>query len=753
MFRAPQKRGSMFSKRVTQYCLTLLVIALLPAAAYSDTVNIGTVNFDLTGLPGTATVDIVNQTGPNSSTFPDTTFPVSTSIALSNLSLTLDFMGGATSVFGSSYFTLASDGLSFNGATVSISTPVTMAIVKGDFNPSTFTLNDGSTFIASQSFTATITDSSGTLSDGDLAVIIAQTGGGPPPTIPEPGTWMLLGAGLAVLLLYRFRRSAHDRRPFLRRAQGAALLFACAILISANSWAAVTSVKLNVATSPSSGIAGTSLIWVTGSGFPAGAINLSSVTIELQTACGTTAGQTSAVAAAARTIIGTSDKIEFQIPSSLATGNYFVSISGSTTGGAAFTSSNCSGLSVTHSSTAVGSCNPGSSMGMLVPAAGSGTVTVTAYVPNANWGGSGVNVQAVPVEGSGSPATVTTGNAVNSCSTDSVTGVTACTANGFPALVYLIKGASVTNTITTASNARAGFSGGSCFNCGVAVNAVTHQAVITMGLTGSPSALQFLDLTNGTLGTPVHTTNIVSEDVLWDPFRNLVLSPNEPEGGANVYDLFQISGSGLPGPSTVAEFGHPIGSFGDFDSAGEDCTTGIALATDEGTGNLFIADLKQATFTPGSPTGSWTAPGQLQNFPEFTGLAAGTSAIAVAPGSTHQGIVAGEFGGNTVGVIQLPSTSGSGTPSVMDYAYATLPNTPDARFFSNGFDPHTTTAYTSPNNGKAYGVAASWASGAPAFLAIIDIQAMLSAPRVGAHTVDPSFDLLAHGVVRYVATH
>ncbi len=728
----------MLQKVASRKCIPLLIAALASVVASADTVTLGTVNFDLTGLPGTATVDIANQTGPNSSTFPDTTFPVSTAVSFSNLALTLDFSGGSTQSFGASYFTLSPDGLSFDGATISISTAVTAVVLTGDLSPTVFTLNDGSTFNASPSFKATITDPSGTLMDGDFAIIDAVSGTGPPPVIPEPGTWMLLGIGVACLLISRFRR-----------VRGEAIVLSCFFLISPAS-AAPTSVKLNASASPSSGIAGTSLIWVTGSGFPSGAIDPASVTIEIQTACGTTAGETSAMATAARSIIGTSDKVQFQIPASVATGKYFVSISGSTTGGAAFTSGNCSALSVTHSSTAVGSCNPGSSMGMLVPAAGSGTVTVTAYVPNSDWGGGGVNVQAVPVEGSGSPATVSTANEVNSCSTDSVSGITACTANGFPALVYLITGSSVTKTVTTASDRRAGFSGGSCFNCGVAVNAVTHQAVITMGLTGSPSALQFLNLTNGTLGTPIPTVNIVSEDVLWDPFRNLILSPNE---GSGIYDLFQISGTGLPGPSNVVEFGNRVAPGSFLDSAGEDCTTGIALATDEGTGNLFIAELKQATFTPGSPAGSWTASEQLQNFPEFNGLAAGTSAIAVAPGSTHQGIVAGEFGGSTVGVIQLPGTSGSGMPSVVDYAYATLPNTPDHLGFSNGFDPHTTTAYTSPNNGKAYGVAASWATGGPAFLAIIDIQATLSAPRVGAHTVDPAYDLLAHGVVRYVATH
>ena len=54
---------------------------------------------------------------------------------------------------------------------------------------------------------------------------------------------------------------------------------------------------------------------------------------------------------------------------------------------------------------------------------------------------------------------------------------------------------------------------------------------------------------------------------------------------------------------------------GEFDSAGEDCTTGIALATIEFTGNLFIADLTQAKFTPGTP-GTWTdTASQVVNFP------------------------------------------------------------------------------------------------------------------------------------------
>ena len=55
---------------------------------------------------------------------------------------------------------------------------------------------------------------------------------------------------------------------------------------------------------------------------------------------------------------------------------------------------------------------------------------------------------------------------------------------------------------------------------------------------------------------------------------------------------------------------------------------------------------------------------------------------------------------NEVAVFQLPATSGSEHP-VSCYAGAYLPNTPLGTF-SAGYDPHTITAYTSPNNGKAY---------------------------------------------------
>jgi hypothetical protein len=286
-------------------------------------------------------------------------------------------------------------------------------------------------------------------------------------------------------------------------------------------------------------------------------------------------------------------------------------------------------------------------------------------------------------------------------------------------------------------------------NCGVVVDSTTNRALITIGLmTGGPGGYQFLDLGGTPSFEPVIPAGVgTSEDVSIDPVRQLILSPNESFENDDVSDYQIVNVS----TSTPALFNNTLSELGpqSWDSAGEDCTTGIALATDEGTGNLFIADLTQAVFTPGTP-GKWTAPSQLQNFPEFTpgnettgGLSAGTNGAAVAPG-THLGIVTGEFGGNLEGVVQLPSTSGTGTPAFIDYVAFTVPSPPTEEGWSQGFDPHTVTAYVSPNSKKAYAVLENSDF---SFVAIVDLQGLLKAPRTG-HVVN---DPLPAGLVTFVA--
>jgi hypothetical protein len=106
--------------------------------------------------------------------------------------------------------------------------------------------------------------------------------------------------------------------------------------------------------------------------------------------------------------------------------------------------------------------------------------------------------------------------------------------------------------------------------------------------------------------------------------------------------------------------------------------------------------------------------------------------MVIAPGSSHLSVITGEFGGSSFIVAQLPSVSGAPNPAptVVDWAYVSSVCGVNA-----GLDPHTVSAYTSPNDGKAYGVFASGGP-PPSSLLVADLAGILALPRnAGTHTV------------------
>ena len=134
----------------------MFVIAALAIPARASNIPaftpipVGFISYDVTGA-NVAEFDIANFTGVNASTFPDTTFPITTSLSLTDLSLTVDYSGGQSLVLGPSYFTLAPDGLSFNGEQLSTLSgfptglfDATSATLTGLFSTQNVLLNDGS---------------------------------------------------------------------------------------------------------------------------------------------------------------------------------------------------------------------------------------------------------------------------------------------------------------------------------------------------------------------------------------------------------------------------------------------------------------------------------------------------------------------------------------------------------------------------------------------------------------------------------
>lgn len=370
------------------------------------------------------------------------------------------------------------------------------------------------------------------------------------------------------------------------------------------------------------------------------------------------------------------------------------------------------------------SCMPGASLTALISG-----FDVTAYVPNGSWDEPVNGVRVVPIEGDGPAVSIGTSRPVNTCGGNSVTGEVVCTSNDTD--VYIINGTSVTKTLTSGGTAPQSFSGGQCTTCNVAIDPLHNRALLSIG-TATGAALQPLDLQTRTLGTPFPVGQPeTSEDIVIDAVRGLALSPSEAENGSSVAGNYQLVNT-MTGE--VHNFSPPGGApGGKFDMAAEDCSTGIALSTVEFTNQLFLADLTRIDYT-GATT--WTAPFNFQTVSEFSGFAAGTDAIAIASPS-HLGVVSGEFGSASFGAFVLPSKSGSGTPALVDWVVASLPNTPDGHEWAMGRDPHTLTAFTSPTSGLQYAVFEDDVDqlGTRTYLAVVDLQALLALPRIGGHTV------------------
>jgi hypothetical protein len=706
----------------TSGCAFVFGLAVCCATASAQT-PAGYLSWDLI-FPGNAgQFDITNLTGPNDSG--DASFPIATELQMSVLDLVVNFVGGSSHDFGpaSGYFSLSPDGESWEGTAIPIggTNPLPIsATLTGIFTPTTASLDvPGGPINISPNFSVTFSDTP-SLHDGDLGVIYAEPAGVTGGT-PEPSTWLMLAASLVVLVFARVRFAPGAFRGAIKTGAGMAASLVpvlCLVLVPS----AYGQVKLIAFTTPSSGVAGTTNVNITGSLFPSGTILPANVQVAFETSCGA-APVVSVAANSVIKVLGTEDRVNVSIPGTgLAPGtnNYFLQISDSAAGDADFTSTNCTEVKVTASAPILNACVAGSSMGVLLPAAGAAG-TVTAYVPKGYWSGSTKGVFVKNIEGAPGPGTtVATANITNSCSSNPATGQTVCVANNTD--VYLITGTTLTNTLTSGSNTTASFSGGSCNNCGVSLNANNNTAVINMGVTGSlDGGVQILNLNTNTFGTPFPMGKAVSENISVDPTRSLILTAGENQN----FTLLQIQGDG-----SLKEFDSSFVTGIENDSSAEDCSTGIGLTPGEFTNSVYLVNLNALTL--GATT--YTAPNALQTLVTSYSFAAGLSGSAVAQGSGHLAVATGEFGGNTFAVLKLPPTANAAVPALVDYAVAAIPSSTACGGFSAGFDPHTITAYTSPNTGDSMAVFAGYSGSTPICLAVVDMSTVINptlSPRGG----------------------
>jgi hypothetical protein len=186
-------------KRLCVPCfLAVLAVGLfLPASALADSYEVGALSFDPSTFnlfTGPGEFNIVNLSGTFLS-------PVTTPLAFTITSLTLDFSTGSSKTLTSSDF--SSDWFGGFTSDDSFKTTgnghlVTEAILTGTVSPSSAKVWDvGSLKLTG--LTATLGGSSGPLSLFDTTAVYATTD--PVTSTPEPDTLLLLGAGLGVLAL------------------------------------------------------------------------------------------------------------------------------------------------------------------------------------------------------------------------------------------------------------------------------------------------------------------------------------------------------------------------------------------------------------------------------------------------------------------------------------------------------------------------------------------------------------------------
>ncbi len=379
-----------------------------------------------------------------------------------------------------------------------------------------------------------------------------------------------------------------------------------------------------------------------------------------------------------------------------------------------------------------GSCQPAGAISALVTGK-----DVVAYIPGGNWGGSPVSlgVAIVNVEGTSiTPQKILPGAAIASCASNPVgpPPLTICTTAADKNL-YLIAPGNSPSVTTLATDAVGGiaFGDGVCINCTVSMDAVHNKAVIQRPSPAGGPGFQYLDLGTAPSFEPAFDTGAQgSEGPLVDPFNNLLLAPNE-EGNFLIVDVTDTTK-----PQLFNNFVAGIPVFG-FDYAAEDCGTRIAVTSIEGSvpARFFVADLSQATFVPGTPSGTWSAPSQIQTLTEVSPFVSSTTQVAIEQ-ATHIGLVSNEATGTDATAFALPAISGTGTPAINDWVTC-----PIGGVFTSTFvlDPRPTAVYQSPTTGHAMGLLAhnGTPSVGPDTLAVVDLTAMLDptiVPRsVGGH--------------------
>ncbi len=414
--------------------------------------------------------------------------------------------------------------------------------------------------------------------------------------------------------------------------------------------------------------------------------------------------------------------------------------------------------------------------------------TVTAYVPYGSISNATTTAAQVVIENGASPlpspALIAT-DRVLSC-TPAESGETVCAGQGGTVDLIPADGSPVQIVTPSTPFTVNEYAGGDCVNCGALVDDMLGLGIIANG-----NGYLSLNLADGSFNPIISTTNNAGEnepvgvDFGYDVVHHKILSANYDVNVAMNFASspphFQVIDISTPATPVLYDLANDQAFFVSSsrtcatDSNGPvfndvlpevtaiDTSTDIAYVTFHTPSSCFnnppndiaLFDMSQATFTlgSGSTNNSWDTAGK--NIQSLADLGVnGIDPISVEP-NNHVAMVAG--GSTAFGALQLPSTSGSGTPAIVDYVGANMPNDPTGVAWTGWSQPSGLATYVSPNTYRPYGVMLnSPAGGKPTFLAIVDIEALLAAPRDNGmngsvHMVAADgINLVTEGIVRFV---
>jgi hypothetical protein len=402
----------------------------------------------------------------------------------------------------------------------------------------------------------------------------------------------------------------------------------------------------------------------------------------------------------------------------------------------------------------VGSCQPSSAMSLLAA-----EKQVFSFVPKGSWLVPQKDIGLVSVEPYAVPLKrIPTTKPVTSCASNSRTGQTVCTTTDKDVYVFTPPALSP-STLQSAASGMSTFFGGQCMTCAVTMDAVHNKALLSLSLLVPPasspttalaastatSGFQYIDLGEKPQPETAFRSEAppafnpggeISKGILIDPIRNWILSPNESgnfeiikvvnpkennedsdrhdetanedhgdkgnkKGDDNGSDKTQLAFF-ENNPTTNPGINDPTSSPpmpASFASAGEECRTGIAVATVEFSdpSEVYLVDLTHVGFSPGSP-GSWPTPSSRSastNYQSLDGSSfpdTGPNGVAVAQG-TSIGVLAG-MKSNSITAFKLPESVPGKPPVIKDWVTCGIPG-------MTGVAPHTLNAYQSPNTGHA----------------------------------------------------